>query len=99
MSEDPIEAARKRYLEALPTAALYTLKMYVGHKLPLPDLLIAALKKLPERGRIRLKKDNLSLAAVSHLIDQVPDDDPRKGEISILFQKALTRSSQRKGPS
>lgn len=99
MCKDPFEAVLGRLLELPPEAALPTLNRYVRKRdLSLPDLLLAALNKLPESGRIRREKDNLSLVAVGHMIDHVPDIDPRKGKIFILFQKALTRSRLRGGP-
>ena len=51
-----------------------------------------ALRRLPS-GRIRKSSDKTALAAVSWLIDQVPDDNPLKADIARLYEEALARSS------
>lgn len=94
MSEDPEAMIRRMAQEAAPEASIVFLRQYVRRNdLPVPELLIEALRRLPRSGRIRRKSDNTALKAVSWLTDQVPNDNPLKAEIARLYQDALVRSS------
>jgi hypothetical protein len=55
---------------------------------PLSEQVLEALRKLPRTGRIR---DTVP-KAISWIIDEIPDSEPRKDEINQLFQDALSRA-------
>ena len=94
MSKDPEAMIHGMAQEAAPEASIVFLRQYVRQKdLPVPELLIEALRRLPRSGRIRRKSDNTALKAVSWLMDQVPDDNPLKAEIARQYQDVFARSS------
>jgi hypothetical protein len=90
---DVINETRRKFQELAPNAAKNVLEHFVGREdLPLPELILEALHKLPVTGLINHKKDKVVLQGISWLIDKVPDTDTRKTEIVRLFYDALYRS-------
>jgi len=84
--------------EKMPDVSKIYLAEYIGRireEIPLPELILAALNKLPKNGRIRYPKHKNALTAVSWLVNQVPDSDVRKQEISSLYDQARTRLLKR----
>jgi hypothetical protein len=85
---------RRKAQEAAPEASMIFLRQYVRRDdLPLPELLMEALKRLPPSGRIRRKADNTALKAVSWLLDQGPEDSALSAAIRHQYDDALARSS------
>ena len=92
MTRDPIEAARRILIDAAPKASKVFLKHYVGKgELTVPELVLKATQKLPSTGPIRRKKDNIAIKAISYLLDDVDESDPRKEEAKRLFDSAYSR--------
>jgi len=68
------------------------LTMFVGRRdLPLPDLILKALRRLPETGPIRDREPKRVIKAISAHIKQVPDSHPHKREMVRLYNGALIR--------
>jgi len=61
----------------------------------LPDLLLRALETLPKQGSIKNRDGLRILKAVTVLLDQVPNDDPRKQEIIAQAHTILKRLRSR----
>ena len=92
MTRDPIEEARRTLTEAAPEASKVFLKHYVGEgELTVPELVLKATQKLPSTGPISRKKDDIAIKAISYLLDDVDESDPRKEEAKRLFDSAYSR--------
>ncbi len=92
MTRDPIEEARRILIDAAPKASKVFLKHYAGEgELMVPELVLKAAQKLPSTGPIRRKNDNKAIKAISYLLDDVNESDPRKEEIKRLFDSAYSR--------
>ena len=58
----------------------------------MPELVLAALDKLPHFGRITEGNDNLAILAISDLLGKIPDSDPRKSDIFRRFDDVSSRA-------
>jgi hypothetical protein len=92
----PIDYGWNTFLEAAPRVSKVYLAEYIGRihdvdKTPLADLILEALRRLPENKRVRYKKHRLVLISIGCLLEQIPDADGRKAEIMHLFLKACSR--------
>lgn len=88
---------RRKLKESMPKIARVYLAEYIRkiketHEIELPELMLMALRKLPNKGRIRYAKHLNVLTSVDSLLSEVPDDDKRKEEILGLYQQALERT-------
>jgi hypothetical protein len=84
---DSIVEARRILEEAAPRAAKVVLTEFTGQEnLSIPELVSIALRKLSSIGSIRRKRDKLAIKAISWLMDQVPNTDPRKTGIVQDFK-------------
>ena len=59
--------------------------------LPLPELLLEALQRLPETGPIRQSRDKHALNAISRLCKKMPNWEPQKRQIYHLLKDAFSR--------
>lgn len=96
MSSVSNEKAENILLEHLPRVSRITLAEYIKRihevdQIELPELMLEALKRLPENKRIRFPKHRNVLKSVSVLLNQIPDTDRRREEIVNLYQKACER--------
>ena len=60
--------------------------------LPLAELLLDALNKLPRTGDIRGKRDGFVIKSIGWLKAEIPDSDLRKSEINRRFNEVLSRT-------
>ena len=88
----------RRILEGkAPNASKVFLMQYTGKEnLPLPELILEALHRLPSSGHISQSNDNLAIMAISWLLNQIPDTDLRKSEICQLFDNVSSRACNQK---
>jgi len=92
MMNDSNNEIPKGIEELAPKASEIILSDFIGqYDLPLAELVLRALKRLPSKGRIRGKKNNRVIIAFSWLINEIPDSEARKDEIFLLYQDALNR--------
>lgn len=96
MTLKPSDDAKNVLLEYLPRVSRITLAEYIRRihevdEIELPELMLEALKKLPENKRVRFAKHHNVLKSVSVLLNQIPDSDARKAEIVALYQRAYDR--------
>ena len=59
--------------------------------LPVPELLLEALSRLPSTGSFRGKRDVFAVRCIGMLKDDVPDSHPRKGEIRRQWDEMQSR--------
>ncbi len=71
--------------------AEYIRRIHEVDKIELPELMLEALKKLPDNKRVRYAKHRNVLTSVKVLLNQVSDDDKRKEEIVTLYKKACEK--------
>jgi hypothetical protein len=53
--------------------------------IPLPQLILETLQRIPSNGRIRYKKHVFAFWAVGRLMDELPENDPNLPEIIDLY--------------
>jgi hypothetical protein len=87
---------RKKLMEHMPRISKITLAEYIRRihevdEIELPELMLEALKKLPNNKRVRFAKHRNVLTSVNVLLEQIPDSDKRKEEIVNLYQQACER--------
>lgn len=87
---------RKKIMEHMPRISKITLAEYIRRihevdEIELPELMLEALKKLPNNKRVRFSKHRNVLTSVNVLLEQIPDSDKRKKEIVNLYQQACER--------
>jgi len=78
--------------KAGPEASQVFLAEFTGREdLPVPELLLEALSRLPSTGSIRGKRDAFAVTCIGTLKDEVPDSHPRKGEINRRCDEMQSR--------
>ena len=92
----PNDEIRKKLEQAALKAYRVYLAEYIGRikeadTIPLPELLLEALRKLSVNKRIKYDKSRLLISAVSWLLEEVPDTDNKKTEIISLYLQARSR--------
>ena len=88
-----IAKIRNKLMGATPDSSRVYLIEYTGGKnLPLPELILVALHKLPSFGPITQGDDNLAILAIGYLLIKIPDSDPRKSDIVRLFDDVSSRA-------
>jgi hypothetical protein len=96
MSDQREDDPRKILTPEMPRVSKIYLAEYIGRikdvdRIPLPELILEALHKLPPNKRIRFKKHLYVLTSITWLLPDVPDTDSRKALIVNLFQEARNR--------
>jgi len=71
--------------------AEYIRRIHEVDEIELSELLLEALKKVPDNKRVRYAKHRNVLTSVKVLLNQVPDNDKRKDEIVALYKRACEK--------
>jgi hypothetical protein len=78
--------------EAGPEASRVFLAEFTARDdLPVPELLLEALSRLPATGSFRGMRDVFAARCIGMLKDDVPDSHPRKGEIHRRWDEMQSR--------
>lgn len=96
MAHEPSDNIENILLEHLPRVSKIYLAEYIRRiqevdEIELPELMLEALRRLPENKRVRFPKHRNVLISVNELLNQIPNSDSRKEEIISMFQHACAR--------
>ena len=79
-------------LDSIDNAIFYLEYDFVNKRgLPLPQLLLNTLDRLPSRGKITKFKDIVAIDAATTLIDRLSEVEPKKQEIARKLYEVQTR--------
>ena len=82
-------------LQKAPVFAERHLRELVGRAShELPQVMVAALKMLPQTGPLRKDADKYTVMSVSILLPKVPEDEPLRSQIEALHAAACERAPE-----